>query len=117
MCHADGQCVEVADALKLYGIKAKAFHAKLSDAERSQLLDDWKAGLLECMVATIAFGMVRFGRRDKNRFAAADLTQGVDQAHVRYVFHYDMPKSFEGFYQETGRAGRDGHVSLASGGH
>lgn len=85
-------------------MSAKAFHAKLPVYKRNEALDDWKSGRVECIVATIAFGM------------------GVDQAHVRYVVHYDMPKSFEGgsygydltdfvgYYQETGRAGRDGHV-------
>lgn len=63
-------------------MSAKAFHAKLPVYKRNEALDDWKSGRVECIVATIAFGM------------------GVDQARVRYVVHYDMPKSFEGEFRE-----------------
>lgn len=72
------QCETVANALNAAGVIAKAFHAKLAAYKRNGALDDWKAGKVECIVATIAFGM------------------GVDQPHVRYVVHYDFPKSFEG---------------------
>lgn len=68
----------MAQALSAAGISARAFHAKLAAHKRNTALDDWKGGKVECIVATIAFGM------------------GVDQPHVRYVVHYDMPKSFEG---------------------
>lgn len=79
--------------LNSLGVSARPFYAKQAEYKKNQTLDDWKAGRVECIVATIAFGM------------------GVDQAHVRYVVHFDVPKSFEGYYQETGRAGRDGHMS------
>lgn len=69
------------------------FYARMSEAQKSRVLADWKEGRVECIVATIAFGM------------------GIDHPHVRYIVHFDMPKSFEGYYQETGRAGRDGHRS------
>ena len=70
-----------------------AFYARMSEAQKTRVLADWKVGKIECIVATIAFGM------------------GIDHPHVRYIVHFDMPKSFEGYYQETGRAGRDGHRS------
>lgn len=68
------------------------FHAHMTDERRTQVLELWKKGLVECIVATIAFGMV-------GTFLFTERVaecQGVDQAHVRYVIHYDMPKSFEG---------------------
>ena len=71
------------------GISAAAYHAGLKDAERLQVQTDWTAGKLSIAVATVAFGM------------------GVDLAHVRYVVHWSLPKTVEGFYQESGRGGRD----------
>lgn len=83
----------VAEKLTESGISAMPFYARMSEAHKTKVLADWKEGRVECIVATIAFGM------------------GIDHPHVRYVVHFDMPKSFEGYYQETGRAGRDGHRS------
>lgn len=75
---ADEQCETIAAILNENGVSAKPFYAKLPEYKRHEALDMWKEGKVECIVATIAFGM------------------GVDQAHVRYVVHYDMPKTFEG---------------------
>lgn len=76
-------------------IPAAAYHAGLKDAERTQVQQDWTAGKVKVAVATVAFGM------------------GIDLGHVRYVVHWCLAKSVEGFYQESGRAGRDGQQSLS----
>lgn len=89
-CLARKKVEELAEVLKTNDIKAAPYHAGLETAVRNQTQDDFLNERLDVIVATIAFGM------------------GIDKPDVRFVIHYDIPKSLEGYYQETGRAGRDG---------
>lgn len=89
-CLSRKKVEELAELLKVNNIKALPYHAGMDSATRSANQDAFLLEQIDVIVATIAFGM------------------GIDKPDVRYVIHYDMPKSLEGYYQETGRAGRDG---------
>ena len=89
-CLSRKKVEELSETLRMNGISVLPYHAGMESAVRSENQDSFLMEKVEVIVATIAFGM------------------GIDKPDVRYVLHYDMPKSLEGYYQETGRGGRDG---------
>ncbi|KAI6044885.1 P-loop containing nucleoside triphosphate hydrolase protein [Pisolithus marmoratus] len=94
-CRLRQMCDELSHFLTAKGLKARPYHRGIKLLELDETLKGWQAGgtekgNIDVVCATVAFGM------------------GIDKSDVRYIIHYDLPKSFEGYYQETGRAGRDG---------
>ena len=92
-CHSKKSCEELSESLSKLRISSSAYHAGMSANERIRVQKSWQMNKIQVICATVAFGM------------------GIDKPDVRFVMHYTIPRSLESYYQETGRAGRDGKYS------
>ena len=92
-CRTRAVCEDIANALSKLGVRANAYHAGMTATQRRECQEKWMTGLIKCIIATVSFGM------------------GVDKGNVRFVVHWNLPQSLTGYYQESGRAGRDGKTS------
>lgn len=92
-CNSKKNCENTAQSLKKMGVRAEFYHAGMAQKDRADVQQLWQTGKCTVVCATIAFGM------------------GIDKPDVRFVMHMTLPRNIEGYYQETGRAGRDGNFS------
>lgn len=110
-CLSRKKCEEVAKELReRFGLKAKHYHAHLSPGDKKRTQAEWQSGECDIIVATVSLW---YSRRIRVGLTSPQIAfgMGIDKPDVRFVIHHTLPKSLNGYYQETGRAGRDGEPS------